>query len=321
MFGSHLSIAGGMVNALKQARRFRMDCVQVFTSNQRQWKPSRLDAEDRVLWLAELRDMKWDCSQNDQQAPQRVVSHNSYLINLAQPDAELWRKSVNAHRMELERCESLHIPLCVAHPGAHLSPAGARLPGSRNDLECRPSGHELRGLKRIVKALDAIHRQLAGYRVMTCLETTVGSGTNLGYSFHQLAFIRENVRQPERVGFCLDTCHVTAAGYDMSSQEGARQVLAQWDEICGTKNLRVFHLNDSVGGLGSRRDRHAHIGEGTCSRCCFKAIVNHPAFARVPKILETPKGLDAKGVEWDLVNLRRLKRMARSTVTAGAFSR
>ena len=306
MLGSHLSIAGGMVNALLQARKLKMDCVQVFTKNQRQWSAKPLSSAEQTAWLDQLQAMGWDATLND--GPGRVVSHNSYLINLAQPDAALWRKSLVAQRIELERCEALHIPFCVSHPGAHLG-SDVRKPGDPNDLTGHPTGNELAGLRRIAKALDRLHAELPGYRVITCLETTVGSGTNLGYSFRQLAMIRQSLKQPERVGFCFDTCHVTAAGYDMSRTASAEGVLQYFDEICGIENLRAFHLNDSVGALGSRRDRHAHIGQGLCGRCCFQVILNNPAFATVPMILETPKGVNTRGVAWDLVNLRRLKRM------------
>ena len=306
MLGSHLSVAGSMVNALRKARQFKMDCVQVFTKNQRQWSARPLDVVEQKLWLDELRSMKWDSF--SQSTPGRVVSHNSYLINLAQPDPTLWRKSVAAQRIELERCEALHIPFCVSHPGAHLG--APRSAGTPNSLEPNPTRDELAGLKRIIKALNQLQRDLPGYRAMTCLETTVGSGTNLGYNFHQLKIIRESVKEPDRIGFCIDTCHITAAGYDLCTPKKALAVLKHWNDVCGLEHIKVFHLNDSVGALGSRRDRHAHIGQGCCGTGCFRVIVNHPALQDVPMILETPKGLNDKGVEWDLVNLRRLKRLA-----------
>jgi len=124
-----------------------------------------------------------------------------------------------------------------------------------------------------------------------------------------LNFIRQHVKQPNRVGFCLDTCHVIAAGYDMSTLAGAADVLQRWHDACGLESLKVFHVNDSIGAMGSRRDRHAHIGEGCCGRSCFSSILNHPAFRTVPKVLETPKGFTKAGTKWDTINLRRLKRM------------
>ncbi len=305
MFGSHLSIAGGLVNALSEAERLRLDCVQVFTKNQRQWKVKPLAEEDHLVWWAKLRELGWHRTRG----PVRVVSHNSYLINLASPDRATWEKSVALQRVELERCEALGIRLCVGHPGAHLG--RPRKAGEPNDLDAPPDRFERAGLKRIVRALDRLHRELPGYRVVTCLETTVGSGTNLGYAFHHLGFVRDAVREPQRIGFCFDTCHVTAAGYDMTTDVAAGRVLRRFDRECGLRDLRVFHLNDSVGGIGSRRDRHAHIGEGACGAACFRTIVNRRGFAGVPMILETPKGEGRGGTPWDTTNIRRLKRLIR----------
>ena len=305
MFGSHLSIAGGLVNALNEADRLNMDCVQVFTKNQRQWRVVPLTDETRDEWLAKLKALKW----HKKTGPARVVSHNSYLINLASPDRALREKSIALQREEIERCETLKIRLLVSHPGAHMSKPRAR--DDVNDLEAKPNKDELAGLKRITKSLDQLHKDLPGYRTITCLETTVGAGTTLGYSFHQLAYLREHIQEPERVGYCFDTCHVTAAGYDMTTDTKAEGVLQQWDEICGNVNLHVFHLNDSVGELGSRKDRHAHIGLGECGLSCFRAVVNLRGFASVPKVLETPKDRDEKGVEWDVRNIRRLNRLVR----------
>ncbi len=285
MFGAHLSIAGGLVNALVEAQRLRMDCVQVFTANQRQWALRPLNEADKADWLAKLRELGWY-----RLAAHRTVAHNSYLVNLASPDRVLWRRSVARQRAELQRCEALRIPYCVAHPGAHL-------------------GDERAGLRRVARALDRIHRDLPGYRVITCLETTAGAGTTLGSRFEELAEIRELVGEPQRVGFCLDTCHVTAAGYDLTTDDRAAAVLREFRRVCGRGQPRVLHLNDSVGAVGSHRDRHAHIGHGTCGLSCFRAIVRAPSLARVPKILETPKGDDTRGTPWDVRNIRRLKRL------------
>lgn len=311
MFGSHLSTAGGLANALERARALKMDCVQVFTRNQRQWRGPPLARETREAWWDALRDLAWQppAQWRGRRDRGRLVSHNSYLINMASPDEDLWQRSIEAQRSEIERCEALGIALCVAHPGAHR--LATRPAGEPNRLGEAPTDDERAGLARIVTALDSIHRNLPGYGTITCLETTVGSGTNLGYDFQHLAWIRQHVAEPERVGFCFDTCHVTAAGYDMSSDRKARAVLRLFDEICGLEHLRVFHLNDSVGAVGSRRDRHAHIGQGACGRSCFRIIVNRRAFADVPKILETPKGDNDRGIPWDTVNLRRLKRLIR----------
>ncbi|MHC5008594.1 MAG: deoxyribonuclease IV [Planctomycetota bacterium] len=299
MFGSHLSVAGGLVNALTEARSLRLDCVQVFTRNQRQWSARALGEDEQLAWREGLKEIGW----HRRRGPCRTVSHNSYLVNLASRDRDVRARSLAAQRTELERCEALGIPLCVMHPGAHLGrpcpPPESGEPGGS------PTRDELAGLKRVTKALDRMHRDLPGFRVITCLETTAGTGTNLGYSFEHLAFIRENIREPDRVGYCFDTCHVTAAGYDMTTDAGAAAVLSRFGAICGR------------GAVGSRRDRHAHIGHGRCGIACFRAIVNLGVFARVPKVIETPKGTNEKGVPWDVVNIRRLKRLLRRPGTTG----
>ena len=305
MLGAHLSIAGGLVNALIEAQRLRMECVQVFTRNQRRWSARPLGEAECQAWRGRLEALGW----HRRRGGARTVSHNSYLINLASPDPVLWRRSLALQRVELERCEALSIPLCVTHPGAHLGRARPR--GEPHPLGADPTRDERAGLKRLVKALDRLHRDLPGYRVITCLETTVGAGTTLGYDFNHLAYAHRQVREPQRLGYCFDTCHVTAAGYDMASDSKARAVLQQFNATCGHRHLRVFHLNDSIGGVGSRLDRHTHIGHGCCGLSCFRAILNSRVFARVPKILETPKGINEKGVPWDVANIGRLKRLVR----------
>jgi len=300
MFGSHLSIAGGLEQAVGEASSLGFDCVQVFTRNQRRWESPPLEGEEIERFLAARRAHGW------LDDPGRVVSHNSYLVNLAAPAGGNRNKSIKAQRAELERCEALGILRCVIHPGAHLGtppPRGPRVRGTAIGPD------ELAGIERVADALDGIHRDLPGLRVVTLLENTVGSGTNLGAEFAHLAAIRARVREPERVGFCLDTCHAVAAGWDMSTPARARAVLEAFDEACGLDRLLAFHLNDSKGALGSRLDRHEHVGEGQCGEACFRAIVRDPRFARIPKILETPKETDADQVPWDAVNLARLRAM------------
>lgn len=304
LLGSHLSVAGGLENALLEAKRLEMDCVQVFTRNQRQWTSKPLAAEECRAWFAALRDIGW------LDAPQaRVVSHNSYLINVASPDAETRKRSIAAQRAELERCEALRIPLCVMHPGAHLDAAGRARPRAAPDTrpDGTPTPAEIAGLRRVAEALDQLHRELPGFRTTTLLETTAGTGTNLGYDFAHLKMVRDLLREPERVGFCFDTCHVVAAGYPMATARDAAETWRLWDSICGLGAIRAFHLNDSVGACGSRTDRHAHIGLGSCGDECFRSVVNHPRFRGVPMLLETPKEEDARGRAWDLVNIERLR--------------
>ncbi|MFB0986827.1 MAG: deoxyribonuclease IV [Phycisphaerales bacterium] len=303
--GSHLSIAGGMYHALDAVTPLQCDCVQVFTKNQRQWKSKPLSDEDIAAWKAGIERLGWG------KTPARVVSHNSYLVNMASPDPESWEKSVSLQREELERCEALGIPACVAHPGAHLE--SKRKPGDPNPIGVPPSADEEKGLARIVNALDRLEKETRGFAVRTALENTVGSGTNLGYDPGQLGWIRDRVKAPERVGFCFDTCHAVAAGHDMSTKDRAEGVLGRIDETCGLDQVLAVHLNDSIGTLGSRKDRHAHIGHGTCSEACFKAVLRVPAWRGIPFVLETEKEGGLEGRSWDEINLDTLGSLAPGT--------
>ena len=295
MFGSHLSIAGSMANALLEAERLKMDAVQVFTKSQRQWAVRPLDPGVVADWQAEVRRLGWQ---------DRTVSHASYLINLASPDDALWRKSIDLMTVEVERCETLEIAYLVHHPGAFTSSTPAE------------------GLGRIAEAYKELLRRVRGGRVVLCLENTVGSGSNLGRSFEELATLRamilDRVGEPGRVGYCFDTCHAHAGGYSMASLAEGEGVLDEFDRTCGLKNLRVVHVNDSKGDAGSRLDRHAHIGEGTIGRSTrvdrlrasgFAALVNREGLEGVPKILETPKGATPAGTPYDTLNLRRLRKL------------
>jgi len=281
MFGSHLSIAGGLHNALLEAKRLRMDCVQVFTKNQRQWDAPPLTDGQVSEWAAHRRTTKL----ND------VVSHDSYLINLASPKRDVRDKSIRLFRDELLRCEALDIPWLVTHPGAHLGVG------------------EAKGLDRVARAFDRLHKQEPGLKVVTCLEITAGQGTSLGYCFEHLRRIIDRVAAPERLAICLDTAHMLAAGYDLTSADGCAAVLAEIDEVLGIELVKCVHINDSKTPRGSRVDRHAHIGHGHVDRGAFRAIVNHPHLATVPKILETPKEDAEDGTPWDTINLRALRRL------------
>ena len=219
----------------------------------------------------------------------KPVSHDSYLINLANPDAAAHDKSMRLMRDELERCEALGIESLVAHPGAHLGEG------------------EAAGLKRIARSLDRLHRELPGYRVRTCLEITAGQGTNLGYTLEHLRDIIDATGQPDRLAVCIDTAHALEAGYPLDSEAGARKFLKQIGRTVGLRTVRVLHLNDSRTPRGSRVDRHAHIGRGHLALEAFKVIVNHRGFAAVPKILETPKEDAPDGTPMDTVNLNKLK--------------
>jgi len=278
MFGSHLSISGGMHNALLEAERLGFSSVQVFTKNQQQWSFAPLGDESVEQWKSHCTRLKF----------KQTVSHDSYLINLASPDDALRQRSIGLFIEEVSRCAVLGIPLLVTHPGAHMG-----------------QGEEI-GLRRVAESLDAVHAALPKVVVTTCLEITAGQGTSLGYKLEHLAEIIALVKEPDRLGVCLDTAHLFAAGYDFRGRKyaGFRKRL---DALLGVSKVKVLHLNDSKKDLGSRVDRHEHIGRGTIGLTGFKPFVRDKAFAKVPKILETAKGKDESGREWDAVNLETLQ--------------
>ncbi len=278
MFGSHLSISGGMHNALLDAEKLGMTTVQVFTKNQQQWVAKPLEQPAIDEWASHRNRLKFDLT----------VSHDSYLINLASPDEALRKKSINLFIEEVRRCDVLGIPLLVTHPGAHMG-----------------QGEEV-GLKRVAESLDEVHAAYPTKKVITCLEITAGQGTSLGYKLEHLASIIDQVKDAKRLGVCLDTAHLFAAGYDFRGRKYAA-FRKQLESTIGVKRVKVLHLNDSKKDLGSRVDRHDHIGRGLIGVEGFKPFVRDKDFADLPKILETPKGPDDTGREWDLVNLETLR--------------
>jgi deoxyribonuclease-4 len=279
MFGSHLSIAGGMHRAVVAAEKLEMQTVQIFTKNQQQWRVTPLADEAVATWKSECRRVGFEFT----------VSHDSYLINLASPDDVLWRKSIELFVEEISRCKILGIPLLVAHPGAHLE-----------------SGEEA-GLDRIAKALDEVHAAIDA-DVLTCLEITAGQGSSLGYKLEHLAAIIEKVKTPRRLGVCLDTAHLFAAGYDFRGRRYVKFRRALETTI-GIERVKVLHLNDSKKDLGSRVDRHEHIGMGKIGLDGFRPFVRDKAFEKIPKILETPKLKHPSGRDWDEVNLEALRKL------------
>jgi len=280
MFGSHLSIAGGMCNALTKAEELGCESVQVFTKNQKQWSCSPLAADAVREWQAHCKRLKF----------KRTVSHDSYLINLASPDEMLWRKSVECFIEEVSRCVTLGIPYLVTHPGAHM--------GAGED----------EGITRIVAALDVVLASIpgGGKGVTICLEATAGQGSSVGHRLEHLAEIIERVKNPRRFGVCLDTAHLFAAGYDFRGRKYAG-FMKQVEKTIGVKRIKVWHLNDSKKELGSRVDRHDHIGKGLIGLDGFKPIVRDKAFKKTPKILETPKETHPDGRDWDAVNIETLR--------------
>jgi len=271
-----------MQNALLEAETLGMETVQVFTKNQQQWKCKPL-AEDVIeQWASQKKRLKF----------KRTVSHDSYLINLASPDEKLRQASIELFIEELSRCVTLDIPYLVTHPGAHVG-----------------TGEEA-GLLRIAASLDLVHEALPDAKTITCLEITAGQGTSLGYKLGHLATIIEKVRDPKRLGICLDTAHLFAAGYDFRGKKYTA-FRKELDSIVGVKRVKVLHLNDSKKELGSRVDRHEHIGLGKIGKEGFIPFVRDADFADIPKILETPKEKSPDGRPWDAVNLETLRGMLR----------
>ncbi len=295
MFGSHLSISGSMTNALREAESIGLDCVQVFTKNQQQWNAKPLEKSAIHEWAAEMKRLKWSGG--------HVTSHASYLANLASPNPELYKGSIELMRIEIERAEQLGIGLLVFHPGAFTTSL----------LE--------EGVARIAAACAKLINETAGYKVVMCLENVAGQGSTIGRTFEELADLHGRIAQAvgasNRIGFCIDTAHAHAAGYDLSTRAGAERILAEMTAKLGATNIRCMHLNDSKTPCASRVDRHAHIGEGTIGLAGFAAVVNHPHLATVPKLMETPKE-DKKpdpgnGPCWDQINVARLRALIGST--------
>ncbi|MBL4701814.1 MAG: deoxyribonuclease IV [Phycisphaeraceae bacterium] len=288
MFGSHLSIAGGMHHALTEAQSLKMDCVQVFTKNQRQWTIKPLTEEQIKTWHDARKTTGID----------QVVCHDSYLINLANPDKDKRERSMSLFREELLRCDQLEIPYLVTHPGAHLK-----------------EGEEA-GIKLYCKTLSQVHKDLPGLKVVTCLETTAGQGTCLGWRLEHLQQMLNEVTESHRLGVCVDTAHLIAAGYDLTSQVGAMGVIQQMANTITLQSIKVLHLNDSKIALGKRVDRHEHIGHGTIAKSAFACLLSEPALMQIPKILETSKEAHPEGLPWDLVNIETLKKLQKQGLKA-----
>ncbi|MBY0397100.1 MAG: deoxyribonuclease IV, partial [Thermoleophilia bacterium] len=298
MFGSHLSIAKSMSAALLEAERLGLDCVQVFTRNQQQWACRPFEQSVIDEWHGHARRLKWHAAERCPHG--RVASHASYLANLASPNPGLYNGSIDLMRTEVERAEQLGIRLLVFHPGAHTT----------DTLE--------QGIARIAAACAQLLKETAGMRVVLCFENVAGQGSTVGRTFQELAQLRQRTAQAvgsaERLGFCIDTAHAHAAGYDLSTRAGAEKVLAEMMEKLGGDAVKCLHINDSKTPCGSRVDRHAHIGEGTIGLAGFAAVVNHPAFADLPKIMETPKEEKPPAERggshppvWDQINAARLR--------------
>jgi deoxyribonuclease IV len=281
ILGAHQSIVGGYGRAVERAHQCGCDCVQLFTKNSNQWAAKPITAEQ----VRQFRDAL------DTLAIKHPLAHDCYLINLASPDPVLWARSVDAFVGELQRAETLGIPYVVTHPGAFTTAS------------------EEVGLRNVARALDEIHRQTRGLSAKCLLETTAGQGTSLGWRFEQFAQVLDTVRDPDRLGFCFDTCHVFAAGYPFGNKTQYRSTMGAFDKLIGTDRIKAFHLNDSRRELGSRIDRHEHIGRGQIGLEAFRLLLADRRFRTTPMYLETPKaGVD--GSDWDAANLQVLRTLA-----------
>ncbi len=280
ILGAHMSITGGYFRAVEAAASEGCDCVQIFTKNNNQWRAKPLVNEDIERFSETLTRL----------GITHPISHDSYLINLASPEAILWKKSVDALVVELDRASRLQIPYVVAHPGAYTSSS------------------EAAGIKQIARGIDEVHRQTKKLSAEILLETTAGQGSNLGWQFEQLGAILEKVKNPDIVGICFDTCHVFAAGYAMEAEKEYRATMRKLDRAVGLKKVLAFHLNDSKTPLGSRVDRHENIGKGHLGLAPFRHLVNDRRFKKIPMYLETPKGPRGNST-WDKANLRALRKL------------
>jgi deoxyribonuclease-4 len=277
LLGAHFSIAKGLHQALFTARDYGCTAVQVFTKNSNTWKEKTLSNED--IRLFEEARKKTNI--------QHIASHTSYLINLASPEKKKYAMSREALKQELIRCAALKIPLVVLHPGSHME-----------------SGVEA-GIERIASAVNGVFDGLPGNPTQLLLETTSGQGFNLGHTFEQLAVIMGKIEHRDRLGVCLDTCHIFAAGYDLRTKAAYQKTMMTFESVIGFDHLYWIHLNDSMREMGTRVDRHEHIGQGFIGEKAFKLLMNDSRLRNIPKVLETPKGEGEK--DWDQINLAKLR--------------
>jgi deoxyribonuclease-4 len=277
LIGAHISTKGGLHTVFERAAAINASAIALFAKNSNQWK-GKVMTDDDVQTFASLRTI------------QPIVTHASYLINLATTNPEFHAKSIAAMIDELDRAERLGVHGVVLHPGAHLE-AGVDA-----------------GVDQIARSLDRIHAAIPDHRVVTFLETAAGQGSCLGCTFEELGRIIDAVDDKKRVGICIDTCHIFAAGYEIRTPDGYEKMVEEVDRFVGIDNVGVFHLNDSKKGLGSRVDRHQHIGEGELGLEPFRLLLNDPRFAKIPKLLETPKTIET---ESDLRNIATLRGLLR----------
>jgi deoxyribonuclease-4 len=266
LVGAHVPTTGGVPNAPANGAAVGATAIQIFTRNQRQWACKPLGREETAAFRTALRGS----------GVRAVLAHASYLINLASVVPDFLEKSRAALVEELRRCHHLGIPYAVVHPGAHMGTG------------------EKAGLDAVARSLDHVLRRTRGRTATPLLEVTAGQGTCLGHTFEQLAGILDRVKEPERVGVCLDTCHLHAGGYDIVSTEGWERTMDSFSRTVGLRKLKAIHLNDAKSARGSRLDRHERAGRGQLGLEAFRRILNDPRLAGIPMVVETPGPIE----EW-----------------------
>jgi deoxyribonuclease-4 len=276
LFGAHMSTSGGAYRAFERAAEVGCDTMQIFVKNNNRWHSKDLTETEIEKFRKNRGNYKIE----------PVVAHTGYLINLCATENEKLEKSRRSFVDEITRCNALGISELVFHPGSHL--------GEGED----------KGLDLVVKSLDIIHQETEEMPVNTVVELTAGQGTNLGYKFEHIHYIISAVKNKKRMRVCLDTSHIFAAGYDIREKKEYEKTMKSFDEIIGLDKLAAIHCNDSKAPLGSRKDRHEHIGYGEIGESGFRNLVNDTRLKNIPIILETPKGKEMKE---DVMNIRKLK--------------
>ena len=278
LLGAHMSISGGVYNAIEHGVNTGCTSIQIFTKNNNQWKAKPLTDEDVEKFLVAQKEA----------AIAPVVAHTGYLINIAAPNEEIYQKSLAGLVDELERADRLKIADLVLHPGSPLDQG------------------EAYGMKKIIDSLNQCIDKTPDAKTRVALECTAGQGSHLGFKFEQIAAMIDGVENKDRISVCLDTCHVFAAGYDIRTRDTYEATFAAFKKIIGMKYLKVIHLNDSIKGFGSRVDRHTHIGQGEIGKDAFKFIMQDKRLDSIPKLLETPK--EGDDYEADKKNLAILRK-------------
>jgi len=283
--GAQMSVAGGLHNAFARGDEVGCESILIFTKSNRRWKAKPLTEND-------IEQFEETAAEHCHIWP--VAVHASYLINVASPDSALWEKSYRALKIEVERAAAINAPFLTFHPGAYTD------------------GDEESGLANIARALNRLLEETDGGDTIICLETMAGTGTTLGHRFEHLAYLIGETGDHERMGVCFDTCHVFAAGYDLRTPEAYNETMTEFDNVVGLDRIGCFHFNDSRHEMGSRKDRHAHIGEGHLGRQAFANFLNDPRWSEHPAHLETPKieeDDDGNEIEMDPINLNTLREL------------